>query len=76
MTNVMLKMLAEFISTNYDSLKKDYNTLSAQEKASYPSALFFIAVFDRLLTDQHNKQIKENESKIITANADAIPPLS
>lgn len=59
-------MLAEFIASNYDSLKKDYNGLTDQEKAAHPSAIFFIAVFDRILSDQHEKNVKENESKIIT----------
>jgi len=46
MNNLMLEMLSEFISNNYDMLKDDYNKLSKEEKSNYPSALFFIAVFD------------------------------
>lgn len=73
MKNVLLQMLSEFIASNYDSLKKDYNSLSEQEKAAHPSAIFFIGVFDRILSDQHEKNQKQNESKIITENSTIIP---
>jgi hypothetical protein len=64
MNNLMLEMLSEFISNNYDMLKDDYNKLSKEDKSNYPSALFFIAVFDRVLTEQHKQNLK-NEPKII-----------
>jgi hypothetical protein len=69
MKNVMLQMLAEFITSNYDMLKDDYNKLSAEEKSQYPTSIFFIGVFDRILADQHQNNLKEqneNKPKIIT----------
>lgn len=74
MKNVLLQMLAEFIASNYDSLKKDYNGLTDKEKAAHPSAIFFIGVFDRILSDQHEKNQKENEKKIITSESTIISP--
>jgi hypothetical protein len=59
--NITLEMLSEFISHNYDMLKSDYNKLTKEEKSRLPSALYFIIVFDKLLTAQQRK----NEQDIL-----------
>ena len=52
-----MQMFAEFVSSNYEMLKKEYNKLSAQEKSLVPMTMFCIKTFDILLTEMQ----KENE---------------
>lgn len=51
MNNVVLHALAEFVSANYDKLKKEYNKLSPQEKSILPITIYCIKTFDVLLTE-------------------------
>jgi len=64
--NITLEMLSEFISHNYDMLKADYNKLPKDDKARLPSALYFIIVFDKLLTAQQRKNEQDILDKAAT----------
>lgn len=58
MKNQVLHALATFIASNYDNLKKDYNSLSKEQKSVMPISIFMIGTFDSLLSNQS----EENES--------------
>jgi hypothetical protein len=58
MKNQVLHALATFIASNYENLKKDYNSLSKEQKSAMPISIFMIGTFDSLLSNQS----EENES--------------
>jgi hypothetical protein len=58
MKNQVLHALATFIASNYDNLKKDYNSLTNAQKKAMPISIFMIGTFDSLLSNQS----EQNES--------------
>jgi len=63
MKNNILHALATFVASNYEQLKKDYNTnFSAKEKAEMPITIFMIGTFDTLLSNQQQDNDKPNEN--------------
>ena len=68
MNNQTLHALATFIASNYESIKKDYNLLTADKKKLMPLTIFAIGLFDSLLTNQQEQNDKL--SKTTTESAD------
>jgi len=62
MKNQVLHALATFVASNYENLKKDYNSLSKEQKAAMPITIFMIMTFDKLLTNQEEEN-KNSEVK-------------
>ena len=61
MKNNILHALATFVASNYEQLKKDYNTnFTAKEKAEMPITIFMIGTFDTLLSNQQQDNDKPN----------------
>lgn len=61
MKNQILHALATFVASNYEQLKKDYNTnFTAKEKAEMPITIFMIGTFDTLLSNQQQDNDKPN----------------
>lgn len=58
MKNQVLHALATFVASNYDNLKRDYNSLTSEQKKAMPITIFMIGTFDSLLSNQS----EENES--------------
>jgi len=58
MKNQVLHALATFVASNYDNLKKDYNSLTSEQKKAMPITIFMIGTFDSLLSNQS----EENEN--------------
>jgi Mg2+/citrate symporter len=64
MKNQVLHALATFIASNYESIKKDYNALSKEQKSAMPITIFAIGIFDSLLTNQEdNDKVSEEPAK-------------
>ncbi len=63
MKNQVLHALATFVASNYDQLKKDYNTqYTAEQKKIMPITIFMIGAFDTLLSNQQDKNDKPTET--------------
>lgn len=58
MKNQVLHALATFVASNYDNLKRDYNSLTSEQKKAMPITIFMIGTFDSLLSNQS----EENEN--------------
>jgi hypothetical protein len=58
MNNQTLHALATFIASNYESIKRDYNALSKEQKSVMPITIFCIGLFDELLTNQQEQNDK------------------
>jgi hypothetical protein len=58
MKNQVLHALATFVASNYDNLKRDYNSLTSEQKKAMPITIFMIGTFDSLLSNQS----QENEN--------------
>jgi hypothetical protein len=70
MKNKILHALATFVASNYDQLKKDYNTeFTAEQKSQMPITIFMIGTFDTLLSNQ--QEANEKDDSIIDSNIDA-----
>jgi hypothetical protein len=68
MKNQILHALATFVASNYEQLKKDYNTnYTAEQKKDMPITIFMIGTFDTLLSNQQ----EANEKPIETSDASA-----
>lgn len=66
MKNQILHALATFVASNYEQLKKDYNTnYTAEQKKDMPITIFMIGTFDTLLSNQQ----EANEKPIETSDA-------
>jgi len=64
MKNQVLHALATFVASNYENLKKDYNSLSKEQKAAMPITIFMIGTFDSLLTNQEeNDKVSEEPAE-------------
>jgi hypothetical protein len=62
MKNQVLHALATFIASNYESIKKDYNALSKEQKSAMPITIFAIGLFDSLLANQQEENDKATET--------------
>ena len=63
MKNNILHALATFVASNYEQLKKDYNTnYTAEQKKDMPITIFMIGTFDTLLSNQQQEDVKQIES--------------
>jgi hypothetical protein len=70
MKNKILHALATFVASNYDQLKKDYNTeFTAEQKSQMPITIFMIGTFDTLLSNQ--EEANENNNSIADTQADS-----
>ena len=71
MKNQILHALATFVASNYEQLKKDYNTnFTAKEKAEMPITIFMIGTFDTLLSNQQQEDVKNNTNiEVVDAHA-------
>ena len=70
MKNNILHALATFVASNYEQLKKDYNTnFTAKEKADMPITIFMIGTFDTLLSNQQEQDNVKSDNAIEVVDA-------
>ena len=70
MKNNILHALATFVASNYEQLKKDYNTnFTSKEKAEMPITIFMIGTFDTLLSNQQEQDNDKPNTNIEVVDA-------
>lgn len=61
MKNNVLNELTEFTLNNYETLKREYNNLTKEQKQTTPITIYIIQTFDVLLNNAQNELNKSTE---------------